>query len=1074
MKTKIITTLFLATALVISNLLLNDYTINPKQKLSIDKNEIENAKILSTYLDMSLEEIKTLPKYDRPDLATLRDFEMTRDPKLGYIPSQKRIETFRKIQKIAREKKAKRAISGVNWIERGPNNIGGRTRALMFDPNDNTRKKVWAGSVSGGLWVNNDITNSNSQWQNVNDFWANIAVTSLAFDPSNTQIMYAGTGEGYFNIDAVRGAGIWKTTDGGQTWNQLASTNNPNFHYIQKIAITPGGSVFVATRNGVFRSQNKGSSWAQVLNGRASDIEITGNGIIYASLGIFSTGTVHKSTNFGNSWSNITPAQGGQRIEMAIAPTNNNVIYAIASSQNASVAWFRKSINGGSTWSNVTIPRYFNQNCSINNNTDFTRGQSWYDLILAVSPVNENRVLAGGIDIYRTDNGGSSWNLMSYWTGRCGPLVHADQHAITFRPQAPNEAIFGHDGGVSYSANIWSSSPSFNSRIRGYNVTQFYATDILNNSGSNFLLAGAQDNGTIRINTVGVSSGNQVTGGDGGFCHIDQDNASIQITAFTNNNINLSIDGGNSFTTVVRNNSGRFINPSEYDDGSNVLYTAAAANQYLRVNNLSNGISNVTSTTVNVNALNNRQISAIKASPYTGNRIFISNDQGRVLRVDNANTNNPNVTTISTNAIPSGYISCIELGKTDNEILITLSNYGLTSVYETTNGGASWSNKEGNLPDMPIRWALYNPKNTNQVLLATESGVWSTDNVKASTPNWGISNTGLANVRCDMLKYRETDGLVVVATHGRGLFTTNVFNAASPASDISGHWAENEISYMLNNRFMSGYSDGTFRPDQELTRAEYAAMISSVIDPPQSGNPQIANRSFNDISGHWAEQAILKTARAGYLAGYPDESFRPNNKITKAQMLVAVSNGLNLTGGTSSNLNVYSDQSQIPSWATTSIANATINKFVANYPNKPQLQPAKNATRSEAVVTMYQALRHLGRAPELFNFYIVDPLANSTTTLLSPENNIVANIALEVNSVTLFPNPLENELTIRLPESYTNEKSYIIYDLLGKKRKQGKLSSSNETINVSELNTGNYLINIFSENTRISKIITKK
>ncbi|MEL6536601.1 MAG: T9SS type A sorting domain-containing protein, partial [Bacteroidota bacterium] len=167
----------------------------------------------------------------------------------------------------------------------------------------------------------------------------------------------------------------------------------------------------------------------------------------------------------------------------------------------------------------------------------------------------------------------------------------------------------------------------------------------------------------------------------------------------------------------------------------------------------------------------------------TNNRVFFGIDNGRVYRVDNAqNGTSSTVTNISGSGLPNGYISSVAVGANDNELLITYTNYGVNSVWYTSNGGSSWTSKEGNLPDMPIRWALFNPSNTNEVLLATEQGVWSTDNLSATNVDWGVTNTGLANTRTDMLQYRSSDGQVTVATHGRGAFTGFPFNGTPPPS----------------------------------------------------------------------------------------------------------------------------------------------------------------------------------------------------------------------------------------------------------------------------------------------------
>lgn len=256
---------------------------------SASPTEYEQAQLdmLDRARNMTQAEIEALPKQDRPDLALLQNLTMTKDPGLGYVPEGAGLAAFRLMQKHLDEYQAK-AISGVSWTERGPNDIGGRTRALMWDPN--TPNKVWAGGVGGGLWYNTNVSNASVVWQSVNDFWANIAITTITYDPSNTQTFYVGTGEGFFGSSEIQGAGIWKSTNGGTSWAQLSSTDNSNFLRVQKVAVTSSGTVLAATRTGLYRSTNGGSSWTTIKTGRFADIEVASNGDVYASEGIFSTG----------------------------------------------------------------------------------------------------------------------------------------------------------------------------------------------------------------------------------------------------------------------------------------------------------------------------------------------------------------------------------------------------------------------------------------------------------------------------------------------------------------------------------------------------------------------------------------------------------------------------------------------------------------------------------------------------------------------------------------------------------------------------------------------------------------
>jgi PKD repeat protein len=746
-------------------------------------------------LNLDKVDVKSIPKYDRPDLAYIHDYMRHMDPTLGYVPNEKRNQAIEIVHDITPNQN--RAISNFEWVERGPNNIGGRTRAIMWDPNDVSIKKVWAGSVGGGLWFNDDVTSASSSWFKVDDFWENIAVTCIAFDPSNTQIFYVGTGEGFYNSDSQRGNGIWKTSDGGITWSRISSTTSSSFYYVNDLVVSNTGVVYAATRNGLFRSDNGGTSWTNPTgtSGNYFDLEITANGTVIAAKG---NGTLQRSTTslgtaFGTA---ISPGTGGSRVEVAVAPSDANIVYAIAESNTGNIQWFKKSIDEGATWSvTITVPKYLEQNCTVGSQ-DFTRGQSWYDLILAVSPSDPNIILAGGVDIHRTTNGGTSWTSVSYWTGGCSkPYVHADQHAMAFRPGFNNECLFGTDGGVFYSSNIGNSgvsAPSFNERNTNYNVTQYYAVAIENVASSNIMLAGAQDNGSHRFTSTGINSVTEVTGGDGAFCHIDQDNSNFQITSYVYNSYYRSTNGGASFTSLTSGSGGLFINPTDYDNLGNILYCAENANTLYRISNITGTpsyTSNVSTGTIGTVP------TAITTSPYTANRVFVAGSNGNIRRLDNANATPSSIDIDPSNTLPTGYINSIVLGSSDNHIIVTYSNYGGNKVYQTLDGGTTWINKTGNLPDMPINWSLINPSNSLQVVLATEVGVWSTEDISASPVVWESSNTGLANVRCDMLQIRSSDKLIAVATHGRGVFTSDVF--ADPLADFSSNQKVNYIDNSL-------------------------------------------------------------------------------------------------------------------------------------------------------------------------------------------------------------------------------------------------------------------------------------
>lgn len=803
------------TALLLSVLAIA-FTVNTGDDVITEEQRLANFYDEFNGERLTAEQVDSIPKEDRPDLAMRQNFLATMNLDLMRPTPEVLPAIMRKMKKMDKHYKALPGAAATPWEERGPDNVGGRTRALMFDPNDATGKRVFAGGVSGGLWVNDDITDANSEWEAIDDFWVNIAISCIAYDPSNTQVLYSGTGEGYGNADAVRGAGIWKSSDGGTTWNQLASTASASaFYYVYKIIVHPvTGDVYAATRTGgIRRSTDGGTSWSQVFTGRICDLEIGADNTLWAAK---QNDDVYISTS-GNigSWSKIDNGfySSPERIEIATAPSNANVCYAIVEDGNK-VETMYKTTNKGATWTEVIQPDDADNGIDA---SDFSRLQAWYDLSLAVDPNNENTVVAGAIDLFRTTNGGNSWTQISKWSNNPGlgslnvPLVHADQHSAIYKPGSSSEIIFGNDGGVFYSSSINGTVNSnfIAARNNGYNVTQFYAGAMSPTADADYYLAGAQDNGTQRFQSAGINSTTRATGGDGAFCFIDQTDPSIQISSYVYNVFYLSTNGGTSFFTTLQNDqsSGRFINPADYDDQLDILYSAHSDNIINRV--FVNGAS---STVDEFNAPINSMASHLRVSPYAPantSTVFIGNDLGEVYKITNAQGTSPVTTEISAN-LPSGYISCIEIGASEDELVVTYSNYGMTSVWYTSNGGASWVSKEGDLPDMPVRWALFNPEDRNEMILATELGVWGTTNFNDGVPTWAPSNTGLANVRVDMLQMRESDKQVMAATHGRGVFTSDAFGASVPP--VADFEANNTSPCLSDIVTISDMSSGS--PDQ--------------------------------------------------------------------------------------------------------------------------------------------------------------------------------------------------------------------------------------------------------------------
>jgi hypothetical protein len=782
---------------------------------------------------------------DDMDKLIHQELYMTRDPLLGYVPIERKFAAFnymKQLQSTAR-------TSALTWQERGPTNVGGRVRAILIDSRDATGNTILAGGVGGGIWRCTNFKTA-PQWTPLTDQLPNIAISCIVQDPSNPTTIYAGTGEGWFNVDAIRGNGIIKSIDGGLSWSFIPSTQYPatdNFDYVQDIVVTSTGVLYATARSfrfcnagGVLRSTDGGASWTRVIGSfptggssctealhfRGADLEIAANGDLYATTGFQSSaagnlGKIWKSSaslgasqGTAGNWTDVTPTGNWRRIEVATAPSNANVVYALLQAgANNAIGSIQRSDNGGATWTSLPLPLWCDQGAT---STDFTRTQAWYDLIARVDPNNSSVCYIGGVDILKTVDAGLNWTQVTQWASGCSglPQIHADIHEILFFNSSSSEIVSGTDGGIYYTPNAGSTWANQNN---GFRITQFYSVDY-HPVQLNYLLGGTQDNGTQRLTQPGLNASTQVSGGDGAFCHIDETDGVIQVTSITGNNYRYSRNSGLSFSVVSGGSSatGRFVNPSDYDDVLDVVYTAHNADLYGLITGLA-GTGTPTLTSVSIpTALSGRQISAVKVDPNVagGGTVWMAGstpDNGTtsvvpvICKLSNANTATPTVIFSTTIALTSGsltagsYVSSVDVERgNSNHLLATISNYGVPSVIESTDGGVTWANVETNLPDIPVRWAIFAPSNAELngstagnggVIAATELGVWTTSNLNGVFTFWTPNNGGFANTRVDMVKYRPVDNLLIAASHGRGIYTSllpTTVTSVSPVANTKG------------------------------------------------------------------------------------------------------------------------------------------------------------------------------------------------------------------------------------------------------------------------------------------------
>lgn len=767
-------------------------------------------------------------KADDPDKAAMRDYLLTMDPETKRIPKE-RLKTALAKTKELKAANAYKSSNNLQW-EGTLSDLGGRTRAVMWDRADPSGKKVWAGGVTGGLWYKQDITDSNP-WMPVGDFWPGLSISCMAYDPNNDQNLYVGTGEAQTALIIYRessgvGFGIMSSNDAGDTWEIMEGTEQ--FEYVTDIVVRyeSGSSVIYAAvasgiykgtqhlsepSDGLYRLAEGSSDWEQVLPDipgtdrpyTPSDIEIGADGRMYVgtmqNVNFEGGATIlYSDTGLEGSWSvnedYKTTIEAEPlfnlpgRVIFAAAPSDPQRVYAlIAQGYFYGLPAFEchmilRSDNRGESWEYISVP----PNSGSTGNWAFI---AWHALTAAVDPVNPDRVFIGALDLWRSEDAGQTWSKKSNWQAPTAVnFVHADHHRILYKPDDPSTLIMATDGGVFLTQNATSSVLNFYEKNEGLNTLQMYKIALAPQAGNILYLGGMQDNGTVYYDGTPINNTKRLSGGDGGACFIDKNEPGTIITSYQNNRFFIIADGQLQ-GQITNYASGNFISSVDYDYQLNTLYANAAtvvnqlADTILRISGIPYGP--FMGEFLPMNTGTDVPFTHVKYSPYSGlgaATLILGSQSGRLFKVENAHAN-PEVTEIGSVDFPLAAVSCVAFGGSKDTMLITFSNYGVSSVWQTYDEGASWHEREGNLPDMPVRWALYHPESAKMAILATEIGTWTSSNVNSENVTWVPENEGMANVRVDMLQLRESDNLVLAGTHGRGFFTTT-FNY-NPATEIA-------------------------------------------------------------------------------------------------------------------------------------------------------------------------------------------------------------------------------------------------------------------------------------------------
>src|SRR5579859_125932 len=684
------------------------------------------------------------------------------------------------------------------WTWLGPGNIGGRVRSLLVSPS--SPSTLLAGSVGGGVWRSTD---AGASWQATDDFMANLAVTTLALDPANPLTVYAGTGEGFGNTDAIRGNGIFKSTDGGLSWSQLAATNTPDFYWVTRLAVSSSGSTLLAaTQSGFQRSPDSGATWSLVNSTDPYSTGVTDVAFDPAdsSQAVASGyyGKVWYSTNGGLNW---TPATGltttvgvWGRVEVAYAPSNPSIVYASVDHNNGEV-W--KSTDGGHSYAKVYT-----------GSDNYLTNQGWYSNALWVDPTNPANLVVGGIDLWRSTDGGVSLTHISDWSAAPYASAHADHHAIASAPgfgSTNHTVYFGNDGGVYrtnnvYTVSLYSGWQALNNNL---GITQFYGA--AGNPTSGVIVGGTQDNGSLRFpdGAHATNSWTTMEGGDGGFAAANPTDPNVFYGEYIYLQIYQSTDAGLSANYIDgglsdADNCALFIAPFILDPNNPDTLLAGGCSLW-RGTNLS---SSPTWTSIKP-PTGGGDVSAVAVAPGNSDVIWVGYDNGEIDKTTNGTAVTPTWHEQDQNTphLPQRYVTRLTIDPTNsNVVYATYGGYTAHNVWRTVDGGQNWTDITGSglsqLPAAPVYSLVINPHHSDWLYVGTEIGVFaSTDGGQ----HWGVPQDGPANVSVDELFWMNSN--LVAATHGRGLWEIpiapdlSISNTVQPAVASPGQTITYTLTY---------------------------------------------------------------------------------------------------------------------------------------------------------------------------------------------------------------------------------------------------------------------------------------
>ena len=640
--------------------------------------------------------------------------------------------------------------------------VAGRISALAVDPTNES--VLYLGAASGGLWKSFD---GGGVWNSMFDGVGTQTIGSIALDPNNSATVWVGTGEQGRSCIDYFGMGLFRSTDGANTFQARngSGSSTLDLAHVTAVAVQPGNSNLVLAGGsgscnggglgaGLYRSLDSGATWTKVLNGSTVNDVIfdpISSNIVYAAV---TGGGVYKSTDSGASWTllanGIPSSFSAQRVRLAMAPSNRNVLYALVNRSSGGTGLYR-TLDGGASWA-----------LRHNNACD---GQCWYNLTLAVSPVSTDTVLVGAILLYRSTNGGTTLSAITSGWGS-GQRVHQDTHVVRYSQTNGNLFWVGSDGGLWRTTDNGSNYTNLNN---GLNITQFYDIAVHpTNSGRVF--GGSQDNSSEARTTSSIWEITRITG-DGFVNAVDPGNTNyVFIESYPDSGgpyIYRSTNGGgvNSFGQLPR--TGISQGASSFPWKTEYAVLQSTSTSYLLTGSTHMYRANARAGTVSwtlVSGALNGTVSAL--GPAAGGGLYIGTTSGDVYRSNNALITGATWLNVKGNLPSSGTISDLAVDPNDRwRVFATRSVFGGSKLYRSTSGGTTWAAVGSGLPDVPANTVAIDPVNRHRIFVGTDIGVFVSEN-DGDTFDPQMGGLPLGAVITD-LEVDDSPHMLTAGTYGR-------------------------------------------------------------------------------------------------------------------------------------------------------------------------------------------------------------------------------------------------------------------------------------------------------------------